>query len=902
MTQRAGFWPRFIRRAALALALACGLAAAPPQRPPTAKRLVLERDVRPLLAERCLKCHGGNKPRARLDLRSRSAILAGGESGPAVVPGSAEKSLLFQMVHKGDMPPGKEAKLTAGQVALLRTWIDQGAPAAEAVAGGPSAAGHLVTEKEREFWAFQPPVRPVVPAVKHAARVRTPVDAFLLEKLERKGLTFAPDADRGTLIRRLSLDLLGLPPSPAEVDAFVADVRPDAYERLVDRLLASPHYGERWGRHWLDAAGYADTIGGDNDPPQVFMRDGIWRYRDYVIRSLNADKPFDTFLREQLAGDEMDDWRAAATLTPQMKERLISTGFLRTTVDHTFEMELNRPFERYQVLHDTIEILTSNVLGLTVACARCHDHKFDPVRQVDYYRLLAVLKPAYNPEAWIQPQNHHLDDVSAAEKDRITRHNSDLDRQAADLGRRFADIRQPVEMRLFETKLIKLPEVLRADLRTALAAPAGKRSEVQKYLAAKLGPLVRVTSDEINKALSARDRATVDSLQEQIAALQARKRSVGKIQATWEPGQDRPPPTRLFRRGNLLTPGPEMQPGVLSVLTDARTSPLIGPPPKGARSSGRRTALARWLTRPDHPLTARVFVNRVWQHHFGRGIVATPDNFGRAGSPPTHRRLLDWLATEFVRGGWQTKELHRVIVTSTAYCQASVLSASGPSRERERAVAPPLALARGSDSRGDKVDPGNLLLWKMPLRRVEAEVLRDSVLAVAGTLDRTFGGPPVPIEPRPDGLVVVSDKGLPWPTAVSRRSVYLLTRRNYNLTLLGVFDQPVMATNCTRRITSAVPLQSLTLLNDATMLAQADAFAARVAAAADSADARIETAFRLAFARRPKPAEKAASAELLKKLTQTYAARKPASGRPDVLALAKLCHVLLCANEFLYVG
>jgi hypothetical protein len=838
------------------------------------------------LTTHCLKCHGPDKPKAKLDLRTKTSMLKGGESGPVLVEGSAEKSLFFQMIQKGDMPPSKNTKLADGEVALLKAWINGGAKAGEKSAGPIDKLGHLVSSEDRKFWAFQKPVRPTVPEVKHADRVRTPIDAFVLAKLEEKGLTLAADADRATLIRRVAIDLHGLPPSPQEVDDFLADKSPDAFERLVDRLLASPRYGERWGRHWLDAAGYADSIGGDNDAGQMFLREAMWRYRDYVIRSHNDDKPFDVFLREQLAGDEMDDWRSAATLTPAMQEHLIATGFLRTSVDHTFESELNRPFERNQVLYDTIENITSNLLGLTVACARCHDHKFDPIKQVDYYRLLACLKPAYNPAEWIQPQNRHLDDVSAAEKDHINRHNAELDRQTANLTTQLGNIRGPVEKRLFDAKLATLPEAVREDVRTAVAAPAEKRSEIQKYLADKLGPLVHVSTEEVNKTLSESDRTLMAVLEEKVAELNGRRKSFGKIQAIWEPGQGTCPTTQVYRRGNYLTPGPDVDAGVLSVLTDARASAIIAAPAAGSKSSGRRTALARWLTQPDHPLTARVFVNRVWQHHFGEGIVATPDNFGHKGSPPTHRELLDWLATQFVDSGWKIKTLHKLIVTSTAYRQASVRS--------ELAVGQP---------NPQEIDPDNHLLWKMRLRRVESEVIRDAVLTVSGKLDLTPGGPPIPIEPREDGSVVVANQGLLSPTAAYRRSVYLMARRNYNLSLLSVFDQPVMATNCTRRISSAVPLQSLALLNDAFMLDQADHFAARViAAAGDSVDARIDIAFRLAYARKPNEQEKAQSAALLKKLVKVYGEKEVPPAQAELKALTRLCHMLLCANEFLYVG
>jgi hypothetical protein len=849
-----------------------------------------ERDVLPVLTARCLKCHAGEKPKARLDLSTRAGMLKGGESGPALVPGSAAKSLLFDMVQKGEMPPKGKTPLTADEVARVRVWIDGGAPGAGPDTVENAAARSL--EKARSFWAFQKPVRPPVPAVRHAERVRTPIDAFILARLEARGLTLAPDADPVVLVRRLSFDLLGLPPSPEEVDAFLADTAPGAYERLVERLLASPAYGERWGRHWLDAAGYADSIGGDNDPGQVFPREGLWRYRDYVVRSLNEDKPFDRFLLEQLAGDEMDDWRSAPALTPAMREHLTATGLLRTTVDHTFEDELNRPFERYQVLHDTIENLTSNLLGLTVACARCHDHKFDPIPQVEYYRLLAVLKPVYNPEAWIKPQDRHLPDASPREKEAIDRANADVDRRAAEVDGRVAALRRPYEKKLVEARLAALPPAIRADTAAALATPPDKRDAVQKYLADKLGPSLAVPPEEVTRALGEADRARAESLVAQAAGLRAGKRTPGKLQAAWEPAS--PPPAYVFRRGNLMTPGAQVQPGVFAVLTDPGELTLLPPAPAGAPTSGRRTAWARWLTRPDHPLTSRVLVNRVWQHHFGEGIVATSDNFGALGARPTHPELLDWLAAEFVRGGWSLKALHRLIVTSSVYRQSSIADCGLRNAEPSN----PQSAIRNPQSE----DPGNTLLWRMRLRRLESEAVRDAVLAASGRLDRTVGGPPVPIEPLPDGTVVVPAKGLPTPTAACRRSLYLFARRNYNLTLLGVFDQPVMATNCTRRVQSAVPLQSLTLLNDAVMLEQAESFAARVAESGGPSERQIETAFRLAFARRPTPAEVASSTAFLARLRERYLAEKvpaPAAGRQ---ALVRLCHMLMCANEFLYVG
>jgi len=813
MTPRRSIRAAFTRYLVRVLTVLTVSAATARARDPAADTPRFQTEVLPILSAHCLKCHG-EKRKGGLDLRSPATMLKGGESGPALVPGAAGKSLLFEMISKGEMPPRKEEKLTAKQVAILKAWIDAGERTASPVVVR-KALPPKIPERDRQFWAFQKPVRPSVPRVRHVEQVRTPIDAFILARLEAKGLTLSFDAGRAVLLRRIYFDLIGLPPSPEEVKAFLADTRPDAYERVVDRLLASPHYGERWGRHWLDAAGYADSVGGDNDPGQVFPREGMWRYRDYVVRAFNDDKPFNRFLVEQLAGDELDDWRSAPVFTPQIHEHLIATGFLRTSVDHTTEGELNRPFERYQVLHDTIENLTSNLLGLTVACARCHDHKFDPISQVEYYQLLAVLKPVYNPEKWIQPQDRHLADVPAKEKEAIDRHKSEIDRQVAQRKKRIAAIRD-------------------------------------------------------------KDHAGVTALEQEIAALNGRRKSFGKIQAAWEAGE--PPPTYVFRRGNLTTPGAEVQPGVFAVLTDAQETTRLPAAPTGAKTSGLRTAWARWLTRPDHPLTARVFVNRVWQHYFGEGIVATSDNFGHLGARPTHPELLDWLANEFVQSGWKIKALHRLIVLSSVYRQSSA-----PHPE------------------GNAVDPGNQLLWRMRLRRLESECVRDAVLAASGKLNRTLGGPPVPVEPRPDGMVIVPANKLAKPADAWRRSLYLFARRNYNVTLLNVFDQPVMATNCTRRIHSAVPLQSLTLLNDAFILEQARYFADRVAAGADQ-EKQIEAAFELAFARPPTAAEIASSSVFLKKLRERYAAEKLVPAEAERQALARLCQMLLCANEFLYVG
>jgi cytochrome c553 len=848
-----------------------------------------ERDVAPILAAHCFKCHGAQTRKNGLDLRSLTLMLQGGDSGPVLSKGSAEDSLLFEQVSTRAMPPG-QVKLSDDQIGVLRAWIDGGAVAdhPDAIAAAP--AEPRVTESDRRFWAFRPLARPAVPRVQRLDQVRTPIDAFVLAKLEARGLGLSSQAKRVALIRRASFDVLGLPPAPEEVDAFLADDRPDAYERLIDRLLASPHYGERWGRHWLDAAGYADVAGTDNDAGIVLLREGLWRYRDYVVGALNADKPYDRFVAEQLAGDELTNWRSAPRFDRAIEDLLVATGFLRTAIDDTAANELNLPLHRFQVVHDTIETVASNLLGLTVGCARCHDHKFDPIPQRDYYRLMALLTPAYNPQAWKQPPDRTLPDVSPAEKAEIERGNAEIERQVGRLNEQEAGLRRPYEARLLETKLAAIPEPIRADTRAAVAAPKDKRSPIQAYLAEKLGPHLRIAPEEVARLLSAAEGARLAELARQRSDLTARKRSFGTIQALIDVGP--PPVTHLLKRGNYETPGPVVEPGFLSVLEDA-ADPGIATAGAAGTSSGRRLALARWLTLPGSPaaaLVARVLVNRVWQHHFGRGIAATPGNFGRMGAAPTHPELLEWLAAEFVESGWRIKPLHRRILTSAVYRQAS------------HRPAPPADQARGVAL--EALDPDNQLLGRMPLRRLEAEAVRDALLAASGALDRAEGGPPVPLEARADGMIVVDEKHLPAPTARWRRSLYILARRNYPLSLLGVFDEPVMTGNCTRRVNSAVPLQALTMMNNAFVWDQAERLAQRVARSADPEPARrIELAFRLALARRPTRAETAWSAALLDRQAERLSRANPQLPPEQAArhALAHLGLMLFNTNEFLYL-
>ena len=729
-------------------------AEAPPQ---------FEADVAPILTAHCFKCHGLEARMAGLDLRTPPLILAGGDDGPVVTEGSADESLLYKRISTATMPPSGELKLSEEQVETIRRWIDAGLPASRTYGNVTKAEAPAVTEKDRQFWTFQRLVRPKVPAVRQKSRVRTPIDAFVLAKLEEKGLWFSAAASKRALIRRAYFDLIGLPPSPEEIDKFLVDISKGAYDRLLDHLLDSPHFGERWGRHWLDQAGYADSRGMDNDAAIIINAEGKWRYRDYVVRSFNEDKPFDRFVTEQLAGDELVDWRSAEKFTPEIRELLIATTFLRCAPDPTDAYEQNTAGERYGIVHRTQQTVTSNLLGLTVGCAKCHSHKYDPIPQADYYRLMSLFTPAFNPQSWLQPKERELPDVSAAEKKEIERHNKEIDKQAEPFTKPLAELRATYENRLLEEKLTAIPEPLRDDARVAMQTPEEKRTALQKYLFKKLEKMLKVSAEEVTAALNEneQDKARAEALQREIDPYNARRKTYGTIQAVYDVGP--PPPAYLLRRGDYRNPGVQVEPGFLSVLAEPG-QPLGIPALKAkGKTSGRRLAFAKWLTHGDSPaggLVARVMASRIWQHLLGEGIVASADNFGRSGTPPTHPELLEWLAREFIDSGWRIKPLLKLIMTSSVYTQATHRTEDESARDPD-----PVA-----------VDPGNKLLWRMPLRRLESETIRDAMLAASGKLDRTIGGPPIPIEIQPDGKVVISGKDLPTPTSQWRRSLYIYAR------------------------------------------------------------------------------------------------------------------------------
>ncbi|HEX3149045.1 MAG TPA: DUF1553 domain-containing protein [Gemmataceae bacterium] len=850
--------------------------------------------VRPLFQTYCTECHGeAEKPKAGLDLRLRRFVVTGGKSGPAIVPGKADASLLMEKVRAGDMPPGKK-KLTPAQIDLLQQWIATGAKV-ETDEPATLAAGFQISAADRQFWVFQPIKRPAVPVGDQ--RVRTPIDAFLQVKLREKHLSFSADADRATLIRRVTFDLTGLPPTPNEVETFVADPDSRAYAKLVDRLLATQQYGERWARHWLDVAGYADSEGGSPDDP---VRATAWKYRDYVIRSLNRDKPFDQFIREQLAGDELAPrpWNVA---DPETIERLIATGFLRMAPDGSGAPGADPKLTRNQVVTDTVKIVASAFLGVTVGCAQCHNHRYDPVPQTDFYRLRAILEPGYDPVNWKPPGARQVSLYTDADRQAAAAVEADAAKIDKD---RLAKQQEFIDQ-TFEKEVMKLPEPMRDPARTARKAPEAKRTAEQKKLMQQ-HPSLNVSAG----SLYLYDSKAADELKkmaEAATAVRAKKPVEEFVRALTEtPGQV--PVTKLHHRGDPDQAKQIVAPGGLAVLDDVLPLPEAK---VAGGSSGRRLALANWLTDPHHPLTARVIANRIWMEHFGRGLVGTPGDFGRLGERPTHQDLLDWLASEFVQSGWSLKHLHRLIVTSTAFRQSSV-----------------------RDPKYDP-DPDNRLLGRFSIHRLDAEAIRDATLAVSGKLNLKPFGPPVSVMDDDAGLAVIGkanrdgagyklgDESVPAGEE-SRRSIYVQVRRTKPLAVLDVFDWATVEPNCEARKSSTATPQALLMMNNEFTLAEAVHFADRVKAEAGTdLKARVVRGWQLACGVRPEPAEVDRAVKFVEAQTKALEAMPAVAAAPHAAAptkvkkgpaeptamppsaadraLAAFCQALMMSNRFLYV-
>jgi hypothetical protein len=698
-----------------------------------------ENRIRPLLADHCYSCHSAKaeKLKGGLYVDSLEGLLKGGDSGPALVPGDAEKSLLIKAVRYTDadlqMPP-KGKKLSTRRIADLTQWVKAGAPWPETdkAVARPAKASHEITEKDKSWWAFQPIRRPDPPLVNRKSQIVNPIDAFIRADLAAKGLKANPPATRRELIRRACFDLIGLPPAPERIAAFEKDKSPDAWPRLVDHLLSLPQYGERWGRHWLDVARFAQSNGyeRDGEKPEA------WRYRDYVVRAFNEDKPYDQFIREQIAGDELE----RVTF-----DSIIATGFQRLGVWDD-EPDDKRMAE-FDELDDVLSTTGAAFLGLTIGCARCHEHKFDPIPQADYYSLLTFFR------------NLRLNEAA--------------------------------KFTLDSPNYVPLAEPAR------LAAWRGAQQAKLKPLQDQIGA---VTNDADKKKISKQIEDVKSEKPPFEWALAARERGL------------KPPPTHVLGRGNAGNPGVEVQPAFLTVLGAKKPSLGVGRRDEAlaGESSGRRRAFADWVASADNPLTARVMANRIWRHHFGHGIVKTTSDFGRAGTPPTHPRLLDWLAAEFIENGWSIKKLHKTIMLSQTYQMSS----------------------RAENARAGEVDPGNDLLWRQNLRRLDAEALRDTILAISGRLNPKMGGRG--FFPRLSGEVLAgqSRPGLDWeissPEEQSRRSLYAYVRRTMSVPMLDAFDYSNTTSPLSERPVTTVAPQALLLLNDEFMQQQAAAFANRL--------------------------------------------------------------------------
>ena len=814
-------------------------------------------DAYAILQKNCFSCHGAAKT-SGLDLRTSESMLAGGAHGAVIVPSDPEQSRLFKQIsHVAEpaMPPGK--KLSDDDIDTIRVWIEAGAAYPKIDAKESSAAEKAAMEKaeerpitaeERNYWAFRPVKAVTPPKVSESAWNANPIDAFALAAMKAKGLKPSPRADRRTLIRRAYLDLTGLPPTPEAVDAFVKDTAVDAWPKLIDRLLASPQYGERWARHWMDLARYADSDGFefDRDRPEA------WRYRDYLIQSFNQDKPYDQFVKEQLAGDE---YVAKDTPAEAARQALIATGFLRLGPSGGGGGERGKQ----DSLDDIVTVTSMTFLGMTVGCARCHNHKFDPIPQKDYYRIQAVF---YSTRPYTYP---------LVTPDEVAKYRAEVNR-ITELQRPFrkakADLEEPYRKRLIDEAISKLPEYMQLAWKT----PAGQRTDGQKLNVQQIQKTLtddtlahKIDEPMIVSLMTEEERKKHQELNDKIDELENGKPLMYPTAMAITDSGATPQPSYFLQRGVFDAKGSLMQPGVLTVAS--ATDYVFPTPPAGAQTTWRRRGFAEWVASPDNPLTARVMVNRIWQHHFGEGIVRTPSNFGKMGEKPSHPELLDWLASQFVAKGWSMKAMHRLMMNSQLYQMAS------------------------DDNMADlSIDPENRFFWRMPRERVEAEVLRDQILAVAGTLDRKIGGPCIYPFISPDIFQGSSHRtwaGKPDDDPSTwRRSIYVFSKRSIRYPLFEAYDQPNLINTCDRRNRSTIAPQALLLMNNNFVITQAKYFAERLRkeAGADAGE-QVNRAFLVALGRTPSASERAASIEYIK--------ANPAR-------LAEFCQAMFDLNEFAY--
>ncbi|MCO6458155.1 MAG: DUF1553 domain-containing protein [Pirellulaceae bacterium] len=808
------------------LGLVAGPAAsAEPEAPPNAA--LFEQKIRPLLARHCLKCHGEEKQESDLRLDTWEGMASGGVSGPAVVPGEPGQSLLMTAIsyQEDDLQMPPDRKLSDEELALFRRWIEAGAPHPDARgAASPAASSRyrIDLEQARRFWSFVPPRMPDLPAVTDTTWPANELDHFILAELERAGLRPSPAATRGTWLRRVTFDLTGLPPTPEELAAFEDDQRADAYERAVDRLLASPHYGVRWGRHWLDVARYSDSNGLDEN----IAHGNAWRYRDYVIAAWNQDKPYDRFLAEQLAGDQLP-----AASDAERRDQATATGFLSlgpkvlAEVDET-KMEMD-------IIDEQISTLGTAVLGLTFGCARCHDHKFDPITMRDYYALAGIFKSTRTMEHFRKIARWN--EVSIA--------SSDQQQQADEHQRRVAAQEQAIQQ-------------LVADANQQLLKSAEPGATVPKDAEAKYPE---------------ETRSQLKALRDELKLLQSQAPQLPTAMGVCDREISNVP---IHVRGSHLTLGEVIPRGFPQVLADDEPVELA------EQTSGRRE-LAEWLTDPGHPLTSRVIVNRVWRWHFGQGICRSTDNLGQLGTRPTHPELLDWLAVRFQRDGWSLKQLHRLIVLSSTY--------------RTSSLAEPLARQK---------DPDNRLLARFPLRRLEAEAIRDALLFVSGKLDQRLGGSLLHVGNREFFFDHTSKDGTKYDSR--QRSVYLPVVRNNLYDVFQLFDFADASVSNGDRSSTTIAPQALFMMNSPLVIEASAALADRLLSGEElSDDQRVEQLYRLAYGRGATAEEREQFAAELTQLIDLVREEAGEDKMPEAAARRQawqvMCQAVLAANEFIYL-
>ena len=774
---------------------------------------LFEKRIRPVLVDKCYSCHsaGAEKIKGNLVVDTREGLLKGGDTGPSLLPGNPSKSLLIKALKWSEeefkMPPKK--RLPPEVIADFETWIRKGAPDPRVSTAPASKKPAINVADARRAWPFTPLAEPPSPPLVDAAWAWTPIDRYLLAKLEGKRLKPAPDADPRTLIRRVTFDLTGLPPTPEEIDAFLADTTPAAFSRVVERLLNSPAYGERWGRHWLDVVRYADTAGDNSD----FPIPQIYKYRNYVITAFNDDKPYDRFIREQIAGDllpfKTDDER---------HENLIATGYL-ANAKRFGSLEDNYPW--HLTIEDTIDNLGRTFLGLTVNCTRCHDHKFDPITNEDYYALYGIFESTRYPWPGIELVQYQKDFVPLAPPAVVEKVQKERTAKKAEID---------ATLKALEAEKKHYEEAVH----DSMDGEADRIKEIVKELTGRIDGIRKGNGSILKEPLP---------YETAYAVAESPKQGNTKVQIKGDPA-------RLGR---------EVPRRFIEVLGGQPLS-------SDAKGSGRHQ-LAEWIADPANPLTARVMANRLWHYHFGKGIIQTPSDFGRQGRPPTHPELLDWLARRFIETGWSVKAMHHLILSSHAY-----------------------RMSCEDSEAGFAADPSNDLLWTFRRRRLEAEAIRDSLLAVSGTLDRRKGGPhPFPASPTWD---FTQHKPFIAVYENSQRSVYLMSQRIRRHPYFGTFDGAETNMSTALRITSTTPLQALWMLNDPFVHDQARAFAARVAKERNDDAARIERAFALALGRAPSSEERDTCLDFV---------RKTAAELDEKQALESLARILFRLNEFVYV-